>query len=95
MNSRIRPTQVYLCRTTLSASVSAARAEHVVGRLDLAEREAVRDEARGVELPVRTSFSSVGVDQVSTRPVVIVTLRIHSSSRCSVAGLPCTPMLAT
>ena len=33
-----------------------------------------------------TSFSSVGVEYVSTRPVVIVTSLIHRSSRCSVAG---------
>jgi hypothetical protein len=32
---------------------------------------------------------------VSTSPVVTVTSRIHSFSRCSLAGLACTPMLAT
>jgi len=38
--------------------------------------------------------SSFGVEKVLTSPVVIVTLRIHRSSRCSVAGLPWTPMFA-
>ena len=55
----------------------------------------VGDEPAGVELvALARSRSSVGVEYVSTRPVVMVTFRIHSSSRCSVAGSPCTPMLA-
>src|ERR1700736_6734043 len=44
--------------------------------------------------PDRTSCSSSGTVVPSTRPVVIVTFLIHSSSRCSVVGAPCTPMLA-
>ena len=46
-------------------------------------------------LPDLTSCSSSGTVVPSTRPVVIVTFLIHSSSRCSVVGAPWTPMLAT
>ena len=49
----------------------------------------------GSSRPLATSFISCGMVKVSTSPVVIVTSRIHSFSRCSVAGLPCTPMFAT
>ena len=69
--------------------------EHVVGVDELVEREVVGDEPCRVELAARTSRSSVGVEYVSTRPVVIVTSLIQRSSRCSVAGSPWTPMLAT
>ena len=44
--------------------------------------------------PEVTSRIRVGVDEASTSPVVIVMSLIHCSSRCSVAGLPCTPMFA-
>ena len=36
----------------------------------------------------------MGVENASTRPVVIVTSRVQRSSRCRVTGLPWTPMLA-
>ena len=45
--------------------------------------------------PAATVLSRVGVEKVSTRPVVMVTSLIHSDSRCRVTGLPCTPTLAT
>src|SRR6266540_3557928 len=50
---------------------------------------------RGSRRPSTTSRSSVGVERVSTSPVVMVTFRIHSRSRCRVAGWPWTPTLAT
>ena len=44
--------------------------------------------------PVVIRRIRVGVEEVSTRPVVIVMSLIHCSSRCSVAASPCTPMFA-
>jgi hypothetical protein len=52
-------------------------AEHVAGVDDLVERKAVGDELCGASWPVRSSFSSAGVDQVSTSPVLMVTLRFR------------------
>src|SRR4028118_913222 len=49
----------------------------------------------GSRRPSATSLRSVGVEAASTRPVVMVMLLIQSVSRCSVAGLPWTPMFAT
>jgi Acetyl-CoA hydrolase/transferase C-terminal domain len=40
-------------------------------------------------------IGSMAVDVASTSPVVTVISRIHSDSRWSVAGWPCTPMFAT
>jgi hypothetical protein len=45
--------------------------------------------------PVASRRSRVGMVVVSTSPVVRVTSRIHKSSKCRMAGLPRTPMLAT
>ena len=44
--------------------------------------------------PLATIFSKVGMDTVSTRPMVRVTFWIHMSCMGSETGAPCTPMLA-
>ncbi len=49
----------------------------------------------GSRRPSDTSSRRVGVDVVSTSPVVMVMLLIQSVSRWSVAGVPWTPTLAT
>ena len=48
-----------------------------------------------IDPPGRHGLEQGRVENVSTRPVVMVTPLIHSDSRCSVAGLPCTRTLAT
>jgi hypothetical protein len=42
--------------------------------------------------PLATIFSRVGMDTVSTRPIVRVTFWIHMSCMGSETGTPCTPM---
>jgi hypothetical protein len=75
--------------------VGLARAgEGVVGLNSFLQREAARGEPGRINLPGRHALGRVGVENVSTRPVVMVTPLIYSDSRCSVAGLPCTPTLA-
>jgi len=44
--------------------------------------------------PLATIFSSVGMDTVSTRPMVRVTFWIHMSCMGSETGTPYTPTLA-
>jgi hypothetical protein len=44
--------------------------------------------------PLATIFSRVGMDTVSTRPIVRVMFWIHISCIGRETGTPCTPMLA-
>ena len=69
--------------------------EDVVRLHGLREREPVRRERLGSIRRDSISFISCGVVNVSTRPVVIVTSRIQSFSRCNVAECPWTPTFAT
>ena len=55
--------------------------EDVVGRHGLGEREVVGREDRRVEPAALDQLQELGVVFASTRPVVIVTSRIHSVSR--------------
>ena len=73
----------------------ARRGEDVVGLLDLAEREVVRAELLGLDAAVAGELEQGRDGLPLTRPVVIVMFLIQRSSRCSVVGAPCTPMLAT
>jgi hypothetical protein len=61
-----------------------SRRERVVRELGLGEREPMCREQAGVEPSL--SFNSCGVVVVSTSPVVIVTSRIQSVSRCQCRG---------
>ncbi len=52
------------------------------------------DQFTYVAAPTITSISATKGVLTGGTAVVIVTSRVHSRSRCSVTGLPCTPMLA-
>lgn len=54
----------------------------------LGKIEPVGGEAQGSIRPVLIRRRRVGILNVSTNPVVLVTSRIHRDSRCKVAGLP-------
>src|SRR6185369_9663199 len=81
-------------RTTLSAPVSAARADtsYASSKSSMSKWWVMNGLAS--IWPVVIRRIRVGVEEVSTRPVVIVMSLIHCSSRCSATGSPCTPMLA-
>src|SRR6266699_971502 len=81
-------------RTTLSAPVSAARANtsYASSKWSMSKWWVMNGLASS--WPVLISRIRVGVEEVSTRPVVIVMSLIHCSSKCSVAASPCTPMFA-
>ena len=78
----------------LERVVLSCLGEGVVGGHHVVQREVVRAISSG-DLPrLDQRCSSSGTVVPSTSPVVMVTSLIHSSSRCSVVGAPCTPMLA-
>src|SRR5262249_6329993 len=82
-------------RTTLRACVSAALAKTSYASSASARSKRCVANGVGSSRPPSIKRSSSGVVTASTRPVVIVTSRIQSDSRCNVAGDPCTPTLAT